>query len=330
MNETKKELVGQIINELEEEKKVCLRKLNHNMDRISEINVHLKYLNDKENNDENIFSPRNIENNNSEQINADNCEKNMLEIECRDYYSKINRLNNMIGKLHDVVSDKLFNEEIVNETQTSEYNSIILLETERQRIAKDLHDTSLQNLTAIIHKVELASMYINHDPIRAKLELSTISNSIKDTINEIRETIFDLRPMAFDDFGFRELLDSYVEKEVEHKNINVIMDKFCLNIQDQSVLLFIFRVFKESFGNAVKHSKCDEIHILIDDSQNNTLVMNICDNGCGFDVEEKNAEKNKHFGLIILKERVKLMQGDIKIDSSSEGTKINITIPINK
>jgi signal transduction histidine kinase len=100
---------------------------------------------------------------------------------------------------------------VVPRKNKDKYNAFVLLETDRQRIAKDLHDTSLQNLTAIVHKVELASMYINQDPIRAKMELSVISNSLKDTINEIRDTIFELRPMSFDDLGFRDLLASYIE-----------------------------------------------------------------------------------------------------------------------
>ena len=210
-----------------------------------------------------------------------------------------------------------------------EYNSLILLETDRQRIAKDLHDTSLQNLTAIVHKVELASMYINQDPIRAKLELSSISNSLKETINEIRDTIFELRPMTFDDFGFRELLDSYINKETEKKNIKVIFDKYCLNIKEQSILIFIFRVIKECLGNSVKHSKCSEIHLKIDDSENDTLYIDIIDNGIGFDIEEKNLEKNKHFGLIILRERVKLMQGTVDMFSDENGTRVHIAIPIS-
>lgn len=332
MNDSSKELLSQVIDELEEDKKSAQRELNHNLDRISEINVYLKSLLDKEDSDFKVFSPRNVESLYSDQIATCNEEKNSLELKNREYYAKINKLNSMIIKLNNLLSGDVTDESDIdeNDLQSNELNSIVLLETERQRIAKDLHDTSLQNLTAIIHKVELASMYVNQDPVRTKLELSTISNSIKETINEIRETIFDLRPMTFDDFGFRELLDAYIEKEIENKNIKVVIDKFCLNITEQSVLLFLFRVIKEIFGNAVRHSKCNEIHIFIDDSQNNNLVINISDNGSGFDTNEKNSEKNKHFGLIILRERVKLMQGNIEINSSDNGTSINITIPINK
>lgn len=328
MNENQKEVFKQIIEQLEEDKKEAQKKLNRNLDRISEININLKNLYDKENYDTSFFSPRSIENLYNEQIVAFNEEKKILDEENRDYYICINKLSNILGKLYDFqLSDGIY--KVVPKRNNEDYNSFILLETDRQRIAKDLHDTSLQNLTAVIHKVELASMYINQDPIRAKMELSIITDSIKEIINEIRDTIFELRPMSFDDLGFRELLDSYLEKVIKNKNINIIFDKYILNSNEQSILIFIFRVIKECISNSIKHSRCDEIHISIDDSDEKNLYLQVIDNGTGFDVEEKNLEKNKHFGLIIIKERVKLMQGDIDIKSDKNGTRVKIIIPIN-
>ena len=330
MNENQKEIFRQIIEQLEDDKKIAQKKLNNNMDRISEININLKTLLDKENYNVNIFSPHvsNIDNLLEEKITSFNDEKNRLDEENKVYYQKINQLSTILNNLYLFQSSDAIYKLVPKKNKESDDNSFILLETDRQRIAKDLHDTSLQNLTAIVHKVELASMYINQDPIRAKLELSTISNSLKEIINEIRDTIFELRPMTFDDFGFRELLDSYIDKETEKKNIKVIFDKYCLNVKEQSILIFTFRVIKECLGNAVKHSKCSEIHLFIDDSDNKELVIDITDNGTGFDIEEKNLEKNKHFGLIIIRERVKLMQGIIEMTSNENGTRVHIRIPI--
>lgn len=341
MNEGKKELLSKVIEEMEEDKKSVQRDLNRNLDRIAEINVYLKSLLDKEDSDFKVFSPRNIESIYSEQIATCNSEKNSLELENRDYYAKINKFNTLLEKLYkassveeeDTNKSCCENNEIKNNDNDVKYrarDSILSQEAERQRIARDLHDISLQNLTAIIHKVELASMYVNQDPIRTKLELSTISNSLKETINEIRETIFDLRPMTFDDIGFKELLDSLIEKETENNDIDIIIDKYELSVEDRVVLMVLFRIIRETLGNSVRHSKCTEIHISIDDSQNNEVVYDIVDNGIGFDVNEKIKQNNKHYGLIILEERVKLMQGEINFDSSKDkGTRIHITIPLD-
>lgn len=337
------ELLGEVIEELEDNKKSLQKDLNKNLNRISEIDVYIKSMKDKEDEDFRFFSPRNFKSVYSEQILICNEEKDSLETENKEYYGKINNLNNLLKKLYMLsakkettelnanVDDTIFNETVSEDNAYIVRDSVISQEAERQRIARDLHDYSLQNLTALIHKVELALMYVNQDPIRTKLELSIISNSLKDTINEIREIIFDLRPMTLDDLGFKDLLDSFISKEVEQKGVNVIFDKYYLSVENKNLLIILFRIIKETVCNALKHSKCDEIHISIDDTVNNEIVYDISDNGCGFDVNEKLRQNNKHYGLIILKERVKLINGNINFDSSEgKGTKIHINIPISK
>lgn len=79
-------------------------------------------------------------------------------------------------------------------------------EKERHRIARDLHDTTLQNLSHLVHNIELSSLYIDKDPIRARLELEVVNKKLKSVIQEMRNIIFDLRPMTFDDFGIKESL----------------------------------------------------------------------------------------------------------------------------
>lgn len=86
-----------------------------------------------------------------------------------------------------------------------------MLETERKRIVSELHDTSLQNIAHFVHMIELASLYIDKDPARAKMELNSVSKGLHNVIEDIRSTIFNLRPMTFDDLGlkasFERLLD---------------------------------------------------------------------------------------------------------------------------
>ena len=79
-----------------------------------------------------------------------------------------------------------------------------MLETERKRIVSELHDTSLQNIAHLVHMIELASLYIDKDPARAKMELNSVSKGLHNVIEDIRSTIFNLRPMTFDDLGIDE------------------------------------------------------------------------------------------------------------------------------
>jgi two-component system sensor histidine kinase DegS len=76
------------------------------------------------------------------------------------------------------------------------------VESERQRIARDLHDSTVQSLTSLTHKTELCLKLMDVDPIRCRLELTSQGKILKDIINELRNMIYNLRPMSFDDIGF--------------------------------------------------------------------------------------------------------------------------------
>lgn len=65
-----------------------------------------------------------------------------------------------------------------------------MLETERKRIVSELHDTSLQDITHFVHMIELASLYIDKDPSRAKMKLNSVSKGLHNVIEDIRSTIF--------------------------------------------------------------------------------------------------------------------------------------------
>lgn len=211
-----------------------------------------------------------------------------------------------------------------------DYNMVVLnfLEKERQRIAGELHDTSLQNMSHLIHNIELCSLYIDQDPMKAKLELLGVSKGLKDTINEIRELIFDLRPMSFDDLGLKDTLERMFVVINHEKKIKIISNLDDIYSENQMLLLNIYRIINECVRNAIKHSKCSIIEVILKEN-NNQFEISIKDNGIGFDVENS-YYKDKHYGLITMEERVRLIAGNIKINSkNNEGTSINIIIQKN-
>lgn len=202
-------------------------------------------------------------------------------------------------------------------------------EKERQRIARDLHDTSLQNLTHLIHKIELSSMYIDSDPLKAKLELATINKNLKSVIQEIRNTIFDLRPMTFDDLGLKESFDRLADRLRADSNFDVYYNIEEINCNNSLILMTIFRIIEECTNNAIKHSEGSVVFFELKKMTDDSCIIIISDNGKGFGYEKVLSEKDRHFGLCILKERVELLSGIMDIDSKPEkGTTIKIVIPL--
>ena len=99
-----------------------------------------------------------------------------------------------------------------------------LLETQemdRNRISRDLHDSTVQNLTSLVHKSELCMKLMEVDQIRCKLELSSMGKILREIINDTRKLIYDLRPMSFDDIGFDVTLERSLDKFKQANNVHI-------------------------------------------------------------------------------------------------------------
>lgn len=214
-----------------------------------------------------------------------------------------------------------------NEYSFDNYSILKIQEEDRQRIAMELHDTSLQRLAHVIHQVELASLYMDDDIIKSRLELADIKQNIKIVIEEIRNTIFDLRPMSFDDLGIDETIQRYIEYVNKNHLFQIHTEIGHIDSDSYVVLLNIYRIIQECISNAIHHSGGDEICLKYY-SENHVCYIEIKDNGHGFVAGDKKDEI-KHFGLSVIKERVMMMNGEIHIDSVLDrGTKITVKIPL--
>lgn len=228
----------------------------------------------------------------------------------------------MMDKINDVA-------ESIPEFHMKQFSVLDVQEKERQRIARDLHDSSLQNLTHLVHKVELSSLYIDHDPVKAKLELATIEAGLRKVIDDIRNRIYDLRPMSFDDLGLRQTLLNLFALINQDGRFEMItdIDEIDNSLPDQEKeisLIMIYRIIQECVYNAVEHSGGDRIEVSLKEKED-VFQIKIRDNGIGFD-QRKVGKKDRHFGLIVVKERVFLLNGKIKMDTE-KGTSIFIEIP---
>lgn len=204
-------------------------------------------------------------------------------------------------------------------------------EKERQRIAADLHDSTVQNLTSLLHKAELCFKLIDIDSVRAKLELSSMSNTIKVIIDEMRDVIFNLKPMSLCDLGLILTIERYVDQLRNDYDIQV---KLSHNNEIKNILPVIsttlFRIIKEACSNVIKHAEASLLEINIEYRQD-TISVFISDNGVGFNIEEyktNNKIQMSNFGLSIMQERAALLSGTLKIESTKgKGTKVMVTVP---
>lgn len=206
-------------------------------------------------------------------------------------------------------------------------------ESERQRIARELHDSTVQNLTGLVHKTELCGKLIDMDIIRAKLELNTMSITIRAVINDMRDIIYNLKPMSLEDLGFVVTLERYANQLNTMHGLRVAINS---NTEVRGVLpvinLTLFRVIQEACQNVIKHAKASTIEISINYKENEIIVI-VKDDGIGFDLgnNQTKIREGSRFGLSIMRERVNLLSGKFKIQSEKEkGTEVIVTVPITK
>ncbi|SHO54262.1 sensor histidine kinase [Anaerocolumna xylanovorans] len=205
-------------------------------------------------------------------------------------------------------------------------------ENERKRIARDLHDSTVQNLTTMMHKTELCTRLIDIDPVRAKLELQTMVGTIKTTINDMRNIIYGLRPMTLDDLGLIPAIEKYIRDVSNNYNIKV---KLKIHNKERQLLpsinLTLFRIIQESVNNSIKHGKANGIWVDIYYCEKAVRVQ-VRDDGIGISNDTLNKASGNIFsgyGLSMMKERVSILSGNFNIESKEkEGTKIEVKIPL--
>lgn len=298
-------------------------KLQNNLFRIKELEYYVERFNPEDDPDEKIFSPHDVMMHNVTKEDIYILREKELKRKKESLEFENHQLLDEIAILEERMTN--INEVILVDPFLNRFAFLNMQEKERQRIARDLHDSSLQNMIHLIHTIELSTMFIDKDPQRAKLELKTIVEKIRAIIKEMRETIYDLRPMEFDDLGFKEAIQNMIDKQQKETDIfiNLEMDH---DITVKSDLIFsnIYRIIRECISNAIKHSSAKEISIKLYE-KGTLFYMEVIDDGVGFSGFSKNSINN--FGLQILEERVQLLKGDLKINSSDMGTYIIISIP---
>ncbi len=247
------------------------------------------------------------------------------------YYSIQNhneKVQNVIGIIDDVTEQYRL-EEISKKLIRNRARTSAILETtenERKRISMDLHDGLGQILTTAKLKLEifkLKNKYSN-EFINEALEL------ILKAGREISNIVHNLHPIEIDKYGLiasLELLCEKIEKSGKIK-INFIND-YCEPIENKKIEIEIFRIVQESLNNIAKHAEAKSAQIKIRSSENNEMIIEIEDDGKGFNFNENQDHKKNGFGLLNMIERSELIGGKIHIDSKkNRGTIVNIKIPL--
>jgi signal transduction histidine kinase len=208
-------------------------------------------------------------------------------------------------------------------------------EETRKKLARDLHDGPTQSVAAMAMRINLARRLMKKDSKEAMDELLRIEELAHRTTKEIRHMLFTLRPLILESQGLNAALQAMAEKmrETFAQNVIINVDESLLENMEMGKQGVIFYIIEEAVNNARKHASAMHIWVRLRPFETGIALLEIEDDGQGFDVAAVNNSYDQRgsLGMINLRERTELVNGLLNIDSApKKGTRIQVYIPLTE
>ena len=202
---------------------------------------------------------------------------------------------------------------------------------ERRRVARDLHDSTGQTLTALKISVNLLQRKLHHDEATREA-LSEIASLADEALQEIRTTSYLLHPPLLDESGFASAAQWYLAGFAQRSGIKVRVD-FSSEVErlPGRIENALFRVLQEGLTNVHRHSGSFEVDVRFR-CEGLIVTLEVRDYGCGIGREFPNrpgaAIPDCGVGLAGMRERLNELEGELEIESADPGTRLRATVPL--
>ena len=205
------------------------------------------------------------------------------------------------------------------ESLREEQNRIVSQqEKARKEIARELHDGPVQTIAALAMRLNYARTLLNINTEKAARELADLEDLARRTSKEIRTMLFTLRPVVLETQGLAAALRLYGERLQETDGLQVNVDDSQLQITpgDEAAGV-IFAILEEAINNARKHAHAQRVTVTLRNAAG-TFYASVEDDGIGFDLKkvEQTYDQRGSLGLVTMKERAALLDGNLAIESS--------------
>jgi two-component system sensor histidine kinase DegS len=254
------------------------------------------------------------------------CERQTgLSSRLKELRAELEVLRAVHRSIDDVAASTISIEDGTTRLRSASRQVFQIIEEERMRIARDMHDGPAQSMANLVLQAEILERLIARDPHLVAKELEDFKDGVRRVLDETRRLIFDLRPMTLDDLGLVPTLRKFVKEFGDRSGLHVF-----LRVVGEEARLpgslepTLFRIIQEALSNARKHARATTVEVVIH-FQAGAVTASVRDDGVGMDVAvtEARLETGRHLGLISMRERADLEKGTLEIRSHpGEGTEV--------
>ncbi|MEA5098434.1 MAG: CHASE domain-containing protein [Burkholderiaceae bacterium] len=235
-------------------------------------------------------------------------------------------------RLNQEIADRTHAQEALQQSQEMLRELVAhqdrIRETERKRIAREIHDELGQHLLVLRIDVSMLSREGDgSETAKLQQQVEAILQHIDTTMKSVRAIINNLRPSVLD-LGLFAALE-WQAKEFQRRSgieCELLAEDENMELDDNTATV-LFRILQEALNNVLKHARASRVRIELRYEKNH-LVMKIADNGIGMP-QTRNRER-KSFGLAGIRERTSILGGTMHIDSSGNGTVLVVSLPLEK
>jgi signal transduction histidine kinase len=197
---------------------------------------------------------------------------------------------------------------------------------ERNRLARELHDSMTQNLFSLALTAEAASELVHADPARAEAEIDRIRALARDTQAQLRSLIFELRPPQLEADGLLATIGKDLEVLGRAHGLKTDLRVHGTPELESAVEVELYRIVQEALNNAFRHAQADTVEVELD-ARDGVVGIIVRDDGVGFDPGARTI-RERRLGLTSMRERAERLGGTFRVESSpGAGTTVSVEVP---
>jgi signal transduction histidine kinase len=198
---------------------------------------------------------------------------------------------------------------------------------ERNRLARELHDSVTQQLFSMTLTAQAARAHLEKNPQRAAQQLERLQETATAALAEMRALIFQLRPPALRDQGLVAALQQHAAMLAHRESLRIELNVTGDERMARGIEQPLYRIVQEALNNVIKHAQADQVSVGLEFGVDR-VRLRVRDDGQGFDPDAPPSPSGRHLGVISMRERAAEIGGTMEILSSiGGGTEVVVTVP---